>query len=224
MSQADLSFSHHEEDEVYRAVSRAAVSSMVLGILGLLAFWFVPLLVFPVAASSLALLSFSQFRRYPEELTGRPLAKLGLALGVMTVVGATALHVYTYLTEVPEGYSRVSFSQLMSPDPEVDVPPPSALELDGKSVFLKGYILPSTQASGLTKRFVLVPDLATCCFGSMQPKLTHMVEVSLSGEQTARFRFRPVRLAGTLKVQEQIKPLDDLGGVYYQLAADIYRP
>lgn len=224
MLQGELSLSHQEDVDVYRAVSRSAVSSMVLSILGLLAFWFVPLLVLPSAAILLGLLSFAQFRRYPDELTGVPLAKVGVGLAAMTLVGATTLHIYTYFTEVPEGYSRVSFSQLKSPDPEVDVPPSTALELDGKPVFLKGYILPASVASGLTKRFVLVPDLATCCFGSMQPKLTHMVEVSLSGEQTARFRFRPVRLAGTLRVQEHLKPLDDLGGVYYQLHADIYRP
>ncbi|MEM8733902.1 MAG: hypothetical protein AAGG44_06765, partial [Planctomycetota bacterium] len=67
---------------------------------------------------------------------------------------------------------------------------------------------------------VLVPDLGTCCFGS-QPPLTHMIEVSLTGDQYARKSFRKQRLAGTLRINRDMKPVDGLTGVFYQLRADI---
>jgi hypothetical protein len=196
---------------------------MVLCVLGLLAFWFVPLLVLPVVAIVLGLVSLTQFRRYPDEITGKPIAHLALVVGLTTLVGATALHIYTYCTEVPDGYERISFSQLKSPYIEADYPPESAMALNGKQVFLKGYILPTSVTSGTANRFVIVPDIATCCFGG-QPKLTHMVEVQLTGDAVAKFRLKQVRLAGTLRVDSQIEPHATLQGTYYQLKADIYRP
>jgi hypothetical protein len=212
-----------DNDQEYRAVSRSAVASLLLGVLGLLGFSFYPMLLFPILAGVVGAVSLGQFRKYPRELTGKPLAQLGLGLGLATLAIAPAVHIYTYLTEVPEGYARVSFSQLKSPYIDADVPPPTALELDGKPIFLKGYILPSSIASSSVNRFVLVPDIATCCFGG-QPKMTHMVEVTLDSETTARFRLRQVKLAGTFHVDEQADPQANMQGGFYQLKADIYRP
>ncbi len=123
---------------------------------------------------------------------------------------------------MPKGYERISFTQLKSPISEVDLPPTTALELDGKQVFLKGYIHPTSIASTAARTFVLVPDLGTCCFGG-QPKLTHMVEVTLTGDYFAKYAMRQVKLAGTLRVDQHLKPIPSLQGVFYQLKADIYQ-
>jgi hypothetical protein len=72
------------------------------------------------------------------------------------------------------------------------------------------------------KKFVIVPDLGTCCFGG-QPPLTHMIEVTLTGDQYAHKDFRKKRLAGTFSVNPYLKPVDGLQGVYYQLRADILK-
>ncbi len=69
---------------------------------------------------------------------------------------------------------------------------------------------------------MLVPDLGTCCFGG-QPPLTHMIEVSLSGDQYATRSLRQQKLAGTLKVNKDLKPIEGLTGVFYQLKADILK-
>ncbi len=222
-SQTALSSAAIEDDGIYRAVSRSAVAAMVVCGLGFLSFWFVPLLILPAVATLLGFVSLGQFRRYPDELTGKPIALLSLLIAVMTFVGATSLHIYTYYTEVPDGYERISFSQLKSPFIELDYPPETAMALNGKQVFMKGYILPTSVTSGSASRFVIVPDIATCCFGG-QPKLTHMVEVQLTGEAIAKFRLKQVRLAGTLRVDSRIEPHATLQGTYYQLKADIYRP
>lgn len=226
MSTAERPYDYGPSDAneiAYRAVSRSAVASLVLCILGLLSFWFVPLLVLPMAAVLLALVARSQLKKYPDELTGKPLATIGFVTAAATMALATTAHIYTYYTEVPDGYERVSFSQLKSPYFDADLPPDSAISLDGKQIFLKGYILPSSVASGSATRFVLVPDIATCCFGS-QPKATHMVEVQLQGESTARFRLKQVKLAGTFHVSNQAGAVNGVETGYYRLEADVYRP
>jgi len=180
------------------------------------------LLLLPLLGMVFAIIGLRNLRRFTGELTGRPIAIAGLLLSGLTLAVAPALHVYTYVTEVPEGYQRVFFSQLKSPYVDADIPPESAMELNGKQVFLKGYIHPTSIASSSARRFVLVPDLGTCCFGG-QPKLTHMIEVTLNGDAFARYGMRQVKLAGTLLVDNQLKPMADLQGVYYQLKADVYR-
>ena len=85
------------------------------------------------------------------------------------------MHTYIYLTEVPEGYTRVHFYELQQEAGGPDQPTEKAFEIDGQPIFLKGYIHPSS-GSGLLKRFILVPDLGTCCFGG-QPKSSDMIEV-----------------------------------------------
>jgi hypothetical protein len=222
LSVQNIAFDSASDIDVYKAVSRAAVSSCVLGVMGLLSYWFVPLLLLPLLGLIFAIIGLRNLQRYAGELTGRAIAIIGLLVCGTTLVIAPALHAYTYVTEVPEGYQRVFFSQLKSPYADADVPPESAMELDGKQVFLKGYIHPTSIASNSARQFVLVPDLGTCCFGG-QPKLTHMVEVTLNGDAFARYGMRQVKLAGTLTVDNQLKPVNDLQGVFYQLKADVYR-
>lgn len=210
------------EADVYKSVSRAAIASVVLGILGLTAFPLLFMLILPIMGLVFAILAFSAFRKFPEEMLGKPLAVTGLVLCGLTCVLAPAYHAYVYMTEVPEGYARTDFGVLKSPLGQADFPPQAALALDGEKVFIKGYIHPTSMDTVLAKRFVLVPDLGTCCFGG-QPPLTHMIEVSLSGDQRARKSYRKQRLAGTLLVDPDLKPIEGLTGVFYQLRADILK-
>lgn len=211
-----------EEAGVYQSVSRAAIASLVLGVLGLSAFSIWPLVALPLLGVVLAIIALRGFQKYPEELLGKPLAVAGLILCGLTTIGAPAYHRYVYMTEVPDGYARVEFESLKSKLGQPDVPPADALALDGKQVFIKGYIHPTSMDTMLAKRFVLVPDLGTCCFGG-QPPLTHMIEVSLTGDQHAQKSYRRQRLAGTLHVNPYMKPVDGLTGVFYQLQADILK-
>jgi hypothetical protein len=211
-----------EDGSIYKAVSRAAIASMALGVMAVLSVWFVPLILLPFVGLVLGIAGLRNIRAFPSELTGTAIASLAVAVNSLFLIGSPALHIYTYMTEVPEGYMRSSFSELKSDSYGYDYPPPTALELDGKRVFLKGYIHPTSIVSGAAQKFILVPDLGTCCFGG-QPKLTHMIEVNLSGDNFARYAQRQVKIAGTLHVDTQLKPIADLQGVYYQMDADIYR-
>lgn len=208
------------DDLVYQSVSRAAVASFVLALLGVLSFIFVGLLLFPALALLLAISALFSIRKYPNELLGKPIALAGLALSAVTLCTAPVYHAYVYATEVPPGYERVAFASLTSPTGAPDLPPPKALELDGQPIFVKGYIHPTSMDSPRSKRFVLVPDLGTCCFGG-QPPLTHMIEVTLTGDNVASKSMRKQKLAGTLRVNRTLKPIEGLEGVYYTLKADI---
>ena len=205
---------------VYQSVSRAAVASLVIAVFGLLSFLFVALLPVPVVALLLAISALLSIRKYPDELLGKPLALSGLAISGITLALAPAYHAYVYATEVPPGYERIAFSTLTSPTGAPDLPPPQALELDGRQVFVKGYIHPTSMDTPRAKKFVLVPDLGTCCFGG-QPPLTHMIEVTLTGDALATRNLRRQKLAGTLHVNRTLKPIDGLEGVYYTLKADL---
>jgi hypothetical protein len=207
------------DDVPYRIVSRAAVLSLILAILGILSFLWIGLAILPAFGVVAALTAIMNIRKYPQELTGLGIARTGLAGSLLILFATSSYHTYTYLTEVPEGYQRVAFSSLTNKPNQPDYPPEDALQLDGKQIFIKGYIHPSSLSTPQAKKFVLVPDLGTCCFGG-QPPITHMIEVTLTGNKTVRSSYKKLKLAGTLKVDTQIKPIKELQGVYYQLKAD----
>ncbi len=208
-----------EEEYAYRALSRPAVISLILGVLSFSALPLAGLLVLPAIGLVLGLLGLRAIRRYPEELLGGWVATSGIVLNGLLLVGGVSLHSLIYIYEVPEGAQRISFYELQ-PDkntPELPVPP-AALELNGKQIFIKGYLFPDGQQANI-KQFVLVPDMGTCCFGG-QPKLTDMIQVTLRDPLRVEYSYVRRRLAGILKVDTRLKPVSGVQGVYYQLDAD----
>jgi hypothetical protein len=190
------------EQVPYRAVSRAAIVSVVLGGVSLLALIFPSLLVLPLVGLVLGLVGLSTIRRYPTEYTGSRLAVLGTALGAALFVGGTARHTYVYLTEVPEGYLRTGFWELQ-PDPDYPEYGPiskTAADLSGKKIFIKGYMHPGVASLGKVDHFILVPDYGTCCFGG-DPPSSHMIEVKVpdAGNRIPYSR-RLIKLAGEFAV------------------------
>lgn len=215
---ADNSFDDSLGEEDYRAVSSTAVASLVAGLLSLLCFLGWEMAVLPLLGVLLGLRALWRIRRTPDELTGARFAVAGIVLSVLCFAAGWGWLSYIYLTEVPDGYERIAFSRLQ---PSSEVPgqlfPPSAIELDGKRVFIKGYVKPGAQSSEI-KEFLLVRDLRECCFGDSTPKLTDMVLVTLKDPLRANFSLWPRGLAGTLRVRPE-----RLGGpnsVLYYLEAD----
>lgn len=216
----DTTFSSSDA-EIYQSVSRAAVASVVLALAGLLAFWFGFLVVLSILGFVFAVIALRSISKFPDELQGKSLAICGAVVCALTAVIAPTYHTVIYMTEVPDGYERLQFSKLMGSKTD-NQPPADALQFDGSKVFIKGYIHPTSMDNMMSKKFVLVPDLGTCCFGG-QPPLTHMIEVSLAGDQYARKSFRKQKLAGTLRVNRAKKTVPGLDGVFYQLKADILK-
>ncbi len=204
-----------EEEFFPRVLSIRAVLSFVLGWLSSLCFFGWVMAIIPATGIVLGLVAWRQIRRR-EDLAGLPFAVGGVILSLVFWAAGWGYLAWVYVTEVPEGYMRISYA-LLQPDPNHpdQLPPPSALALDGKRVFIKGYVYPTSR----TKEFVLCRDSGQCCFGG-QPKLTDMIYVKLKDplrlEQPISPRLR--KLAGTFYV----RPIrdQDRGMILYQLVAD----
>jgi len=211
-------------DFPYRAVSRTAVASILvvpLALLGLLQA-FAPLLVFAAVGLICGVLAIRSITRWPDEYSGRAIAIAGIVINGLVLVGGSANHAYVYATEVPDGYLRVSFYDFQQPEPLPDVPSKRAMEVDGSDIFLKGYIHPSS-GSGLLRRFILVPDLGTCCFGG-QPRSTDMIEVTLTKGQTVRAGLTKRKLAGKFTVNPYAQRTADFDNqIFYQMRVDEIR-
>jgi hypothetical protein len=208
--------------EAYRVLSSSAVASCVLGVLSaacLLSYEYgVALGIVPILAIFLASRALWVIYRNPEEFTGRRLAWAGLVMASVFLFVGLGMAGVVYATEVPDGYTRISYQQLQpNEDSPGQIMPPAALELDGKRVFIKGYVYPGAQQQGI-KRFVLCRDNGDCCFGG-NPKLTDMILVDLVDPLRLTYSRRLQRLAGTFRIKPA-QGTDGLGGVLYQLEAD----
>lgn len=205
----------------YRALSRGAIASVLVAPFALLGFVpaFKVMLVMSVIGLAAAILGLRVTQMHPKEYSGRMLAKFGMGLNLLLLAAGIGMHAYIYATEVPDGYERVHFYALQQPTKSsVDMPTEEAVELNGKNIFLKGYIHPASGNGRLT-RFVLVPDLGTCCFGG-QPRSTDMVEVTLTKGNTIRHSMMQVKLAGEFLVSNGVQKGGFDKPVFYRLRAN----
>lgn len=206
----------------YRAISRSAIISAALAAISLLGYLFVPMLAVALAALVMGLIALQSIRRYPQEYSGLNVARIGAIVGGFVLVTGSVYHTYVYFTEVPEGYQRLTFSQLQpdfvnEPD---NVIPSQALDLSGKKVFVKGYTHKFISSMGKVDHFVLVPDLGECCFGD-KTKPTHMIEVKVTDPRyKVKYALRRLKLIGEFQASEQPDHGLGLGEVYYHLKAE----
>lgn len=217
----DYSVATVDETFPYRGVSKAAVLSLVFGVLSLSALAAGAMLIFPLAGMVWAVIAVLNIRRYPAELSGTRMAVAGGTLSGLLLVTSVSLQVHEYLTEVPEGYKRITFYQL-NPEGSQEYVPESAKTLQGTKVFIKGYMHPGVKDAQDVREFVLVPDMKTCCFGG-QPSLNDMIEVTLIGGESLQYGFRRLKLAGELQVDARPRNKQAAGGLqagFYQLRAD----
>ena len=150
-----MSASADEADFPYKALSRSAIASLILFVLALMGLieTFLPLLALAGLGMVFAVLAIRSIRKYPNEFSGLGLAKFTLTANLVLLVGGAGMHTYTYLTEVPPGHVRLRFSELKFSF-EPDRPTETAMEVDGKDVFVKGYIHPSS-GGGMLRQFCL---------------------------------------------------------------------
>lgn len=144
---------------------------------------------------------------------GKKLAVAGLLLSLVGFVGGIALQINAYRTEIPEGFERVSFNydiskpgvaMMQKPDGTTGVGlPESTRNLDGKKIFLKGFMYPEQRQAGL-KSFLLVKDSGDCCFGG-QPAIQDIVGVRFPEETDMAARYynqKLVSVAGEFRVRK----------------------
>jgi hypothetical protein len=175
----------------YKPVPVLAPVSLALGLLSGLGF--LGLLAVPIGlvGTIVSLICITRLRKVRGEYGGMWLAVTGLVLSFACFTTSGGLWAYGYTTEVPEGFRRLNFMSDISQKGFVvqkGKPAefnPDVKSLDGKKVFIKGYMYPTKQMEGL-KTFLLVKDNAQCCFGG-NPALTDMILVNLVPGKTVNF-------------------------------------
>ena len=207
-----------EEDVLnYRAIHLGAVLGIALAVL-LLAFTLVAASSSPEACMGVSFLNLaplvcciwalSRIRREPERYSGQGMARIGLFLSLALLIGGVGYGGYVYATEVPDGYSRISFST-MKPDELQErggmIVPPDVSSLEGKNVFIKGYIRPDsvTVPRGISE-FLLVRDNNQCCFGDLSKiKYYDQILVKMTGDRRVDFSRGVFNIGGILHIEPQ---------------------
>ncbi|MEM9413585.1 MAG: hypothetical protein AAGA30_20925, partial [Planctomycetota bacterium] len=92
----------------YRTVSKAAVVSVVLSILGLLSYLSSVFVIIPLLGICFGIAAISNFRKFPDQLSGQIANRIAMAASVLLLISSSGMHAYIYATEVPEGYERIS--------------------------------------------------------------------------------------------------------------------
>ncbi len=208
----------------YRSISRAAIVSVVFGALGLLGLWESVFLILPLLSIIFAGVAIYNISRYPRELVGGAMAKYTLAASLIVFASGASIHTYIHQTEVPDGHVRMSFYDLKVRSRKAQTfYSEKAAELDGKRVFIKGYVRPSDKKTGL-KNFILVGDFGSCCFGG-NPKITDVVAIRIVNDQTVDYSYQLRRIAGTFRLNKQPVQIGekDIPQVCYEIDADYIR-
>jgi hypothetical protein len=208
--------------DLYQLRSKAATLSVLFGAFAMVGYIFVVFIALAPLAVALGWHGLRVIRRYPDEYTGKGFAIFGLLLGFLALVGGSAFHTTIYLTEVREGYQRITFySDLKN---KVAQETERARELDGQKVFLKGYVRPGLRKSGLTE-FLMVGDFGQCCFGG-SPNVTEIVYIKMPPDETTQYDYMLRRIHGTFRLNKGLQKGDrianDVDGYIYQIDADYY--
>ncbi|MDB5337342.1 MAG: hypothetical protein JWN70_2961 [Planctomycetaceae bacterium] len=208
----------------YRPIPVLAPVSLVIGLCSIIGLASVAGLSVPLAGVILGILGLRQISRAHGEYGGFKLTVSGLVLSSICLMAGTSLHAYTYATEVPDGYERLSFRWLAEQKPIVEDGQtrinPEAKSLDGQKVFIKGYMYPENAKTNL-KHFVLCKDTGQCCFGG-KPSLTDMIVVDFVNGTKANFReLSLVSVAGTFRAKKtvvggEVTALYSLEGEYFK--------
>ncbi len=96
---------------------------------------------------------------------------------------------------------------------------PEIEALVGKKIRIRGWILPGTQATGLTD-FVLVRDNLECCFGPKADLFDCMMVEMVEGESTD-FTTRPIAIDGIFDVRERKRPDGTWMSIYHLTAEKV---
>jgi hypothetical protein len=199
----------------YRAMNPLAVASTIVAVLSIVTTLHWLLFVVPLTGIALGWVALRQIRKAPEEWTGLRLAQVGLALSAAFWVFGWSWLLLAKTTEVPPGYTRVSYDDLQ-PDPSkpTELIPQTAVDLQDGKVFVQGYMQSRRQMTGI-KEFILCPASGDCPFCIQSPKRTEMIRVILIGDKEAVYSKHLISIAGRFRID-----LNDPSGVPYAIEAD----
>ena len=73
---------------------------------------------------------------------------------------------------------------------------------DDKRIALTGYLMPLQIENGRAKKFVMMKDVTTCCYGAV-PNMNDYVVVTMKGEGVVAVQDVPVVLIGVLHIEQK---------------------
>jgi hypothetical protein len=225
-----LGWPQPQDEFEYRPVPALVSVSGAFAVFSLTAFIIDWLLLVPVVGMLLAGIALWQIRRSEGAYGGRLTAWILFGIMALQLVGATTLYAYSFITEVPDGFRRVSFVndiskyELKMVDGQVQIPE-AVQQLDSQPVFLKGYMYPTREDRGLD-RFVLCKDMGQCCFGG-NPKPTDMIVVEMDKNQRVDYRTGMVSVAGIFRTHADVgaaglNPVYKLDCTFFSVAKTSY--
>jgi hypothetical protein len=219
---AEVAAADVEPARSYRSVSALAVASLLFGILSAAVFLDWLLVIVPIVAILLGLRALGRIRREPEEWAGAALARAGIALAVLFTIAGYGWLLHARAKEIPHGYTAVTYRDLQAdPDTPGQWVPPFALTLEGKKVFVKGYMYPGRQQADLTS-FIISRDNGTCQFCMPHPRPSDLIMVQLAGDLRIDYTRQLLRIGGILHVEPEPKR-GAPAGCAYRLEADYLR-
>lgn len=200
-------WSEHAADFEYRPMPALVSVIGAFAFFSLTAFIMDWLLLVPVVGLLLSAMALWQIRNSRGAYGGQLATWLLAGVLFLELTGATALYAYSFATEVPEGFQRVSFAndiskfELKTVDGELKIPEP-VQQLHEQPVFLKGYMYPESDKFG-RRRFVLCKDMGECCFGG-NPKSTDMIVVEMDKHRTVDIKTGMVSVAGVFRTNADV--------------------
>ncbi len=221
-----------EEEFQYRPLSVGAIVALVLGLLSPLTFITGHdslagcLMMCPIPALGIfvGLKAWARIRLMPDQASGSKLAMTGVLLSLLGLVGGLSYASYVYATEVPPGYERTSFDDFRPDEVEQRgdlLVPRDVQKLDGRKVFIKGFMRPgSSPVRTNVRQFLLVRDNNQCCFGDISSvKYFDQVLVVTVGSLSTDFSTGIYRVGGTLHIHPE-NIVRGVGYPVYTLEAD----
>lgn len=177
-----------------------------------------PLCVF---AFVLAWFARRTIKRAEGELGGGRLTGVALVASLLFFIGGIGTFAYAYSTEVPPGYLRVNFPRDISAKQfvyrnGVRELHPDVAPLDGKKIYIKGWMYNTRSQVGLD-HFILLKDNGKCCFGG-NPKPYDMIEVRMKPG------LRVDRLDGMVAVAGVLHCRPQAAGAVYRMEATLVEP
>lgn len=217
---------YHEYDEVqrdertvdYKEVGSLAIGSLIAALISILGFFWMPFILVSVVGLVLGILAMRKILNAPEEITGFAITTAGVVLSLGIGVSALIFQTWYYYHNAPPGYLVVDFGD-MAFDAKSGKVKPEILDLDGKKIFVKGYMYPTNRQSGI-EDFTLVRTLAHCKFCSPGNNPADMIAVELEKGMSVSFRAnKPVNVGGVFYVDSEFKA----GEIPYSLDANVFR-
>jgi hypothetical protein len=193
----------------YRPVPVAAPVALFLGFCSFLGFFTIVGLGIALFGTLLGAICFYRIRQSKGELGGAWIAATGCLFSLVFLAGGVAWHSFNFATEVPEGFERINFRRDISlkgfPITKgQQTIHPDVAALEGKQVFLKGYMYPERTTDNLTS-FLLVKDNEVCCFGG-QPSLNDMIMIQMKDGLKVKHHSGLVAVGGVFHAAKTPSP------------------